>query len=596
MFLCLLFFASNVDSSESFLDTLNIKRYISEGVVVTASRYKDNVSDISSSVSIITEEDIRFVNSYTAPDLLSGVPGVEIMKTGNFGRADVVIRGIGNNGRKLGFLIDGRPEKMSIYDCAVTHTFPLHNVKRIEVVKGPLSSLYGSGAMGGVVNILTKKSGGENELDFGADYGSFNTHSVTGSFKESFSKLDFLGTVQENSSDGHLPNSASATEGYQGEIVYNISEEWKIDNYCRYVDTYNEIPATLGDTSTPTGYQNYERGSFDVSVYGKINNIDVETKLFRTFGYHDFSDGWESRDRTDGISPSAVFSVLPGNKTQTGIEFYKQYGKRISAPGGEWDRKVYEGFFHTEQKTSLVNFSAGFRYTYPGNSDGIFSYDGGVVFKVYDTRLRARIGKGFRLPSFSDLYLFPTSNDSLAPEELWDYEIGVMQKLFNIADFDVSLYRMNTDNFIRFSSLSRKMENIDTLVESGLETSVGIYPSDWIYFKIFYSYIDRRERTQGVPGQKWSGNVTFKGKILEGRLSGSYLTDYYAADNYSDVIPSYYVFDFRLNFKPKDYLSVSLGIDNVLDKEYSRYVEIPGATGLYRMPGRTFKIGVALRK
>jgi outer membrane cobalamin receptor len=171
-----------------------MKRYISEGVVVTASRYIDNVSDISSSVFVITEEDMKFVNSYVAPDLLSDVPGVEVMKTGNFGRADVVIRGIGNNGRKLAFLIDGRPEKMSIYDCAVTHTFPLHNVKRIEVVKGPLSSLYGSGAMGGVVNILTKKSGGGNELDFGADYGSFNTHNLTGSFKESLSKLDFLGT------------------------------------------------------------------------------------------------------------------------------------------------------------------------------------------------------------------------------------------------------------------------------------------------------------------------------------------------------------------------------------------------------------------
>ncbi len=594
MFLFLLFFASAVDSSESFLDTLNTEMFISDGVVVTASRYRDDVSNLSSSVSVITEKDISLVNSYVAPDLLSDIPGVEIMKTGNFGRADVVIRGIGNNGRRLSFLVDGRPEKMAIYGCAVTHTFPLHNIERIEVVKGPLSSLYGSGAMGGVVNIMTRQPSTESKLNFEGDYGSFNTHNVTGSFEESFSKLNFLGTAQKNSSDGHLENSASSTEAYQGNLVYNINKYWKVENYAKYVNAYKQNPAAVGDISTPRGYQNYQRGAFDVSVYGEINNIDFRTKVFRTYGYHEFSDGWESRDKTDGLNSSVRFSVLRGNKTQGGIEFYKQYGNRISH--GEWDRKVYEGFIHTEQKTSFVNLSGGIRYTYIGESEGVFSYDGGIVFKYNDTRLRGRIGKGFRLPSFSDLYLFLPSNPSLEPEELWDYEIGLRQKLSSIADFDVSLYRMNTNNFIRFSPSSSQFENIDSLVEKGLETSIGIYPADWLKLKVFYSYIDREERTQGVPGQKLSGSITFDMEFLEGRLSGRYLTDYYAADSHLDPIPSYYVFDFRLNFKPRDYISLSLGVDNIFDESYSRYVEIPNAVGLYSMPGRAFKIGVALNK
>jgi len=596
MFLFMLFFLSIVDSSESFLDTLNTEMFISDGVVVTASRYMDDVSDLSSSVSVISEEDIGLVNSYVAPDLLSDVPGVEVMKTGNFGRADVVIRGIGNNGRRLSFLVDGRPEKMSIYGCAVTHTFPLHNVKRIEVVKGPLSSLYGSGAMGGVVNILTRQPSTESKLAFEGDYGSFNTHNVTGSFEESFSKLNFLGTAQKNSSDGHLENSVSSTEAYQGNLVYNINEYWKVENYAKYVSAYKQNPAAVGDTSTPYGYQNYQRGAFDVSAYGEINNIDFRTKIYRTYGYHEFSDGWESRDRTDGLNSSVRFSILKGNKTQGGVEFYKQYGNRISHGEGEWRRKVYEGFIHTQQKTSFVNLSGGIRYTNIEESEGVFSYDGGIVLKYNDTRIRGRIGKGFRLPSFSDLYLFPVSNPSLACEELWDYEVGLKQKLSNIAELDISLYRMHTNNFIRFSPVSAQFENIDSLLEKGLETSIGIYPVDWLKFKVFYSYIDREERTQGIPGQKLSGSITFDREILEGRLSGRYLTDYYAADNHLGPIPSYYVFDFRLNFKPKDYISLSLGVDNVFDESYSRYVEIPNAVGLYSMSGRAFKIGVALKK
>jgi vitamin B12 transporter len=594
MILFLMCVLSSVDSSESVMDTLYTKMYFLEGVVVTASRYADEISDISSSVSVITEKDIKFVNSYIAPDLLSDVPGVEIMKTGNFGRADVVIRGIGNNGRKLGFLVDGRPEKMAIYGCAVTHTFPLHNVKKIEVVKGPLSSLYGSGAMGGVVNILTTQPTGEDKLNFECDYGSFNTYNLTGSFKESFSKFDFLGTVQKNSSDGYQENSASNTDAYQGNLVYNINEDWKIENYAKYVEAYKDNPATVGDTSTPHGYEDYERGAFDVSVYGEADKIDFQTKIYRTYGHHQLSDGWESKDITDGLNSYVILSLLEGNKTQGGVEFYKQYGNWVS--NGEWDRNVYEGFIHMQQKTSFVNLSGGVRYTYVRNSEGVFSYDGGIVLKYNDTRIRGRIGKGFRLPSFSDLYLFSSSDSSLAAEELWDYEIGLRQKLSDIVDLDFVLYRMNTNNFIRFSPASRQFENIDTLIEKGLETSIGIYPVDWLKLRVFYSYIDRGERTQGIPGQKFSGSITFDRNIFEGRLSGRYLTDYYAADNHTEEIPSYYVFDFRLNIKPKDYISLSLGIDNILDEYYERYVEVPNATGLYNMPGRTFKMGITLVK
>lgn len=594
MILLLFYVFSIVDSLEPVMDTADTKMYVSRGVVVTANRYKDDISDISASVSVVSEEDIRFMNSYVAPDLLSDVPGVEVMKTGNFGRADVVIRGIGNNGRRLGFLVDGRPEKMTIFGCAVTHTLPLHNVKKIEVVKGPLSSLYGSGAMGGVVNILTRQPSGNNELNFEGDYGSFNTYNITGSFEESFSKFNFLGTVQKNASDGYQENSASSTEAYQGNLVYNINENLKIENFAKFVDTYKQDPATVGDTSTPDGYQNYERGAFDVSVYWELNKIDFQTKIYRTYGYHRFSDGWESRDRTDGLNTSVRLSLLKGNKIQGGVEYYKQYGNWIS--NGEWDRKVYEGFIHTEQKTHFVNVSGGMRYTYLRDSEGVFSYDGGIVLKYNDTRIRGKVGKGFRLPSFNDLYLFPPSNPSLLAEELLSYEIGLRQKLSDIADLDISFYRMNTDNFIRFSPSSGQFENVDMLIEKGLETSIGVYPVGWLKLNVSYSYINREERTQGIPGQKASASITFDRDILEGRLSGRYLTDYYAADNHTDAIPSYYVFDFRLNLKPKDYISLSLGVDNILNEDYVRYVEVPNATGLYNMPGRTFKMGIALKK
>ncbi|MEO0293555.1 MAG: TonB-dependent receptor [candidate division WOR-3 bacterium] len=591
----LFFVISVIDSLGVVSDTIGMKRYISEGIVVTATRYNEDISDISASISVIGEGDIKFANSYVSPDLLIGVTGVEVMKTGNFGRADVVIRGIGNNGRRLGFFINGRPEKMSIFSCAVTHTFPLHNVKKIEVFKGPLSSLYGSGAMGGVVNILTNSAEEENKVEFEVDYGSFNTRNLTTSFRESFGKLSFLGGAQKNSSDGHLPNSASRTDSYEGDLIYDFNKDWKIDTYLRYVDTYQENPPAFGDTVSSKDYQWYRRGSFDFSISGKINEmIESETKLYRTFGFHKFSDGWNSEDKTDGISSSFLFPLIEGNRTQGGIEFYRQDGFWVAH--NEWVRNVYECFFHTQQKTSFFNISGGLRYTYSEQSRGIFSYDGGFVLKIKEMRIRTRLGKGFRLPAFNDLYLYPSSNPFLKPEELWSWEVGLRQKISKIIDFDFSLYYLETDNFIRFSSISKKFENIDSLREKGMETSLGFYPMNWLYLELFYSYIDRGNKTQGIPGQKWSGNLTFEKNFLEARLSGRYITDYYAQDDHKEKLPSYSVFDFHLNIKPKPYLYLSLGIDNIFNRDYLRYVEIPARSGIYEMPGRSFKIGIVLRK
>ncbi|OYD17402.1 hypothetical protein CH330_00220, partial [candidate division WOR-3 bacterium JGI_Cruoil_03_51_56] len=127
-------------------------------IVVTAERVRHPIRDIAASVSLVTAKDIGRTNARTATDELSSLPGVFIQKTGQFGRTDLDIRGIGDRGTKILVLVDGRPEKMSLFGCTVTHTLPVNNIERIEVVRGPLSVLYGSDAMSGVVNIVTRRA------------------------------------------------------------------------------------------------------------------------------------------------------------------------------------------------------------------------------------------------------------------------------------------------------------------------------------------------------------------------------------------------------------------------------------------------------
>jgi len=120
-----------------------------EEIVVTATMTPKAVKDCSASVSVISADDLKALPASNALSLLNNLPGIFISRTGDFGRADVNIRGIGQRGRRIAILVDGRPEKMGLFGCAVTHTFPLDNVERIEIVRGPSSVLYGSEALGG---------------------------------------------------------------------------------------------------------------------------------------------------------------------------------------------------------------------------------------------------------------------------------------------------------------------------------------------------------------------------------------------------------------------------------------------------------------
>ncbi|MBM3322010.1 TonB-dependent receptor, partial [candidate division WOR-3 bacterium] len=176
-------------------------------IVVTAERVRHPVRDVAASVSVLTDADLDRTLARTSTAALASLPGVFVQKTGPFGRTDIDIRGTGDRGCRVQVLVDGRPEKMPIFGCVVTHTLPLNNVERIEVVRGPLSVLYGSDALAGVVNIVTRRAGQPLDLAARLDYGSFNTMHGTLTAGTRQDRFHLLLSADKAMSDGHLPNS-----------------------------------------------------------------------------------------------------------------------------------------------------------------------------------------------------------------------------------------------------------------------------------------------------------------------------------------------------------------------------------------------------
>ena len=164
----------------------------------------------------VTSQDIEKINPVEALEVLKNVPGILVQKTGDTGRTDPSIRGFGDNCRRIIVLIDGKPEFMSLFGCGVSHSMLAGNIDRVEVTKGPDGVLYGSGALGGVINIITKTPTKPLEGKIDVSFGSFNTQN---------SKV-YVGGLQSNilyevaankiTSDGHLPNSQyNATDLYE---------------------------------------------------------------------------------------------------------------------------------------------------------------------------------------------------------------------------------------------------------------------------------------------------------------------------------------------------------------------------------------------
>ncbi len=573
-----------------------------EEIIVTATATRKFVKDCSASVSVVRDEDLRATPATNAMNILNFLPGLFVQKTGDFGRADLEIRGIGGNGRRINILVDGRPEKMGLFACAVTHAFPLDNVERIEVVRGPSSTLYGSEALGGVVNIITHKPQKSLETEFFASYGSFDTRQLNLRQGGKVKKFGFYLTLDERKSDGHLPNSDYHGRAFTGKILYELSENLELSFQGKY---FHGKKYESGPINLPLNdfWNDYERGAFDLTLNRSSEKRDLFLKLYRDFGHHEFSDGWHSRDFVQGGIFRYTSRWMANNEFSVGGDFRQLGGKSYNFPRGEWKKSEAALFLQDEHvlKERLI-LSAGFRV----NNDSVYGLEwcpySGLVLRIDDkTNLRASLSKGFRSPQLNELYIFPSSNPELNPERVWSYEAGIQRQLGRRVNLGATFYRLEGRNLIELASNpvpppKFKFFNVGKFTFKGMEMNLEAFLSPRFSLLAFFTYLDPGTRTKGRPGQKWDFSLRFKNERLFASLQGQYVRDYYAEDFSKFELPSFFLLNSRIEYEIFSHLYFFTEIQNILDEDYRIYVEMPGvAAGIYPMPGRSFNLGVRVR-
>lgn len=577
-----------------------------EEIVVTAERVPHAVRDVAASVSVVTSEEVARSGARTATDALAGLAGVFVQRTGQFGRTDIDIRGVGDRGCRVQVLVDGRPEKMSLFGCTVTHTLPVNNIERIEVVRGPLSVLYGSDALGGVVNIVTRRATRPLELGARFDYGSFNTWHGQVSAGLARGRFHALLSADRALSDGHLPNSQYDGTDLSLRAGYDFAPGFKLDFTGKYFGGTKHEPkrSTDPETLVATGWNRYDRAGLDLSATFTVAQLDGTARLWRTFGEHEFDpkDGWHSTDYTNGALLHLHRRFDFGNLVQAGIEARALGGTRIvnDSTRPSWTRSDWAVFAQDEQELGPVAVNAGVRYNRDNIAGGILAPKAGLVVRpLAHTALRASVNRGFRYAPFNYTHIFPPANESLRPEKSWQYEIGASQRIITGLSADIAAFILEGTDLIEAAPNPSpppmmKFVNRGSFAFKGLEAGLELKRRP-LRGRAALTLLDVGANTRARPGFKLDAALGADWRDFSADIDFNYTGRYFAADSSRQPIPDYWTAGARLGWKPLAWGGLFVVVDNIFNREYDTFADLPGAgAGLYRMPGRSFTVGLDL--
>ena len=581
---------------------------VASDVVVTASRYQEPVTDTLAAVTILTEEDIERYQDADLGSLLNRIAGVSMTTTGSLGSTtSLSIRGTSTS--QMIVLIDGVRTASATTGQTTLSSIPLSNIERIEIVRGPVSSIHGADGVGGVVQVFTKTPTEEDsDVYLGADYGSHNYHRLRGGFSMKTDKTQAGADISFTGTDGFdsttLGGANDDKDGFtqwSGDLTVDTQLTDTLDMGIRHLQTSSEAEydseCYSGFVVVPCGNDvdfrtQSELKNSSVSLdYSGFNDTQINTRLGR-FVDNSVTEATDSEFQTERYTLSLTGGTRWSSSLRTiiGLDGYTE-SVDTSADFEETDRSniglfsqvnVEQGAFSTQGSLRLDNNSA-----YGFNLTGSLTTSGFVTDSV---ELLTIASTAFRAPSFNELYYPGYGNKDLKPEESRTLEVAVRQYL-NQGEWRLSLYRTDIDDLIGTDPDTFTAANINEATLNGVEAEwhqqLGAYG-----VQLTGTYLDARdgdnERLSNRP--RWTAfaaldrrqgpvTVTTDIKAETGRISVGEELDGHALLGLGA----------RYNIDERSY--VSTRVDNLLDQGYvvnNYYLD----GEYYNTAGRTFRLSI----
>ena len=528
--------ASNPVSPEETVDSLiNLK-----SVVVSANKIQVNRNSVPLSISVIERSEIEASSeSSLLPVLSHRVPGLFVTQKGitGFGVSEgsagmVNIRGVGQ-GNKVLMLFDGQPQWAGIFGHSLPDTYVASDVERVEVIRGPGSLLYGSNAMGGVVNIITRQHKQEGrKTQARIMYGSYNTQKYMINNGYNIGKLSTFVSLNHDRTDGHRSDSKfHITNGF-AKLGYTFNDNYKAIGDVSLAKFKNHNPGRVDDPIVDN-IMDILRGTASMALENNYGNISGAVRTFYNWGAHDINDGYRtggvprpylfnSDDHNAGVLFYQSFRLLPGNSFTVGVD-YKNWGGKAqndSINGNKQElvnKSVDEvaGYIIVQQDLfDLLSLNAGVRYEHNSIFGGEWVPQAGFTVRPFDgNTIKASLSKGFRSPNIREMYMFPPQNPDLKPESMMNYEVSVGQSFLD-GDLFMELTGFYIDakdmiQTVRQEDGRPKNVNTGTFTNKGIEFDLRYQILANLSLDMNYSFLHTSKSLLAAPKHKYFAGLMY---------------------------------------------------------------------------------------
>lgn len=623
LFLGMLPYMGQAQEIRSEKDSLSGKTYKINEVVVTGTRSATDVRHLSQTVSVVGRDKIeQTMQPSLLPVITEQVPGLFTTSRGVMGygvsggaAGGISLRGLSGGSARLMVLIDGHPQYAGIFGHPIADAYQTLLADKVEVLRGPASVLYGSNAMGGVVNIVTRKmheDGVKTNLHTG--YGSYNTLETEFTNRVSKGRFSSVVSGSYNRTDGHRENMSFEQYGGYAKLGYELTGNW---------NTYADVNVTHFNASYPgpvsapllEGDQRITRGVTSFALENHYERTSGALSFFYNWGKHWINDGYtpgrgespqdgrfNSRDDMMGVSLYQSVQLFSGNRITLGADWFRyggeawtEYvkGERNGTRRDLVDKHENEvaGYVDFRQDIGTwLTFNAGLRADHHSRVGTEWVPQAGFAFHLpHAMELKASATKGFRYPILREMYMFPPQNPDLKPESMWNYELAFSGRLLNSSfSYGVNLFYIDGKNLIMTmpnpNGSGMLNQNSGKIDNKGFELQAAYRVNRLWSVDANYSYLHMENPVVAAPKHKLYAGTTFSKGRWNVSTGLQYIAGLYTTIS-PDTTEEFVLWNVRASFHTTKWLDIWARGENLLAQKY----EINAG---YPMPRATVMCGL----
>lgn len=608
-------------------DTTFINRtYSIDEVVVTGARHRTDVRHLSQTVSVVNRNKLeRAMQPSLLPVLTEQVPGLFVTSRGVMGygvsggaAGGISLRGLSGGNARLMVLIDGHPQYAGIFGHPISDACQTLLADRVEVLRGPASVLYGSNAMGGVINIVTRKMYEDGvRTDLHAGYGSYNTLETELTNRIRKGRFSSVVSGSYNRTDGHRADMNFEQYGGYAKLGYELTDNWNVRGDVNVTHFNASYP---GPVSAPLldGDQRITRGMTSLAVENDYGKTSGALSLFYNWGDHWINDGYtpsegegpqddrfNSTDNMMGLSLYQSTRFFRGNRITFGFDWFR-YGGHAWSEYVSGDRAGTSSDMvdkHEDEVAGYVDFrqdfgrwltlNAGLRIDHHSRVGTEWVPQAGLAFHLpHAIELKASASKGFRYPILREMYMFPPQNPDLQPESMWNYELAFSQQLLDgRLQYGINLFYIDGKNLIQTlpnpSGSGMLNQNSGEIDNTGVELQAAYRISREWSVDANYSFLHMDNPVIAAPEHKLYAGAAFSKGRWNVSTGVQYIAGLYTSVGETETTEDFVLWSLRASFRAAKWIDIWARGENLLAQKY----EINAG---YPMPGATVMAGVNL--